>query len=97
MNLKDIRGALSINVVVVAAIAMIVLVILSFLVFDAGDTIISSTSCEGLDNNQCFDGYQNCNAVSQANSGEWTSSNAECSEPAEICCTQVGEVDDGTF
>ena len=45
------KGDLSINVIVVAAIAMLILVIISVLVFRTGDGLIRNVSCDGLADN----------------------------------------------
>ena len=42
------KGELSINVIVVAAIGMLILVIISVLVFRSGGGLVEGTSCEGL-------------------------------------------------
>ena len=42
------KGDLSINIIIVAAIALIILVIISVLVFRSGSQVSKGTSCEGV-------------------------------------------------
>lgn len=77
------KGELSINIIVVAAIAMLILVIISVLVFRSGDGIVTGTSCEGLGDNiaaACTTSGQ-CSEV-----GGIVNRAARCPVQGDICC-----------
>lgn len=49
------KGDLSINIIVVAAIALLVLVIIAVLLFDSAGNVQYGTSCQGLPGGICGD------------------------------------------
>jgi hypothetical protein len=78
------KGDLSINIIVVAAIAMLILVIISVLVFRAGDGIVGGTSCDGLGDNiqaECVPSNFDCSDMNGiVNRG------ARCQTSGYVCC-----------
>lgn len=53
------KGDLSINIIIVAAIALIILVIISVLIFGTGRQITQAKSCTGL-GGQCISTGESC-------------------------------------
>ena len=92
------KGDLSINIVVVAAIAMVILVIISVLIFRTGSNLTEGTSCQGLGQSA---GDAICIAASIpggcASAGATDGSvfvrhpTARC-PPQEICCVKQGSL-----
>ncbi|MDD9953867.1 MAG: hypothetical protein OXR66_06040 [Candidatus Woesearchaeota archaeon] len=80
------RGEISMEVIIIAAIALLVLVILSVLVLRSGNLFASGTSCEGV-------GGQ-CEYDCDEQGGEVPSRNS-CSDPEQKCCVKVLNSDDG--
>jgi hypothetical protein len=79
------KGDLSINIIIVAAIALIILVILSVLIFGTGISLRKSTECAGL-SGQCIQEGESCsdyNSDSQTWVRHYT---AKCSEEGTFCC-----------
>ncbi|MFT4261169.1 MAG: hypothetical protein ACMXX9_01930 [Candidatus Woesearchaeota archaeon] len=77
------KAELSINIVVMAAIAMLVLVILTVFVFRSTDGLVRSTTCESLGDNTDADcmSRQACDDVQGiVNSG------ARCNVQGDVCC-----------
>ena len=77
------KGELSINVIVVAAIGMLILVIISVLVFRSGGGLVEGTSCEGLGENidaECLGSPAEC-----GNRGGIVNRAAQC-PTGTICC-----------
>lgn len=79
------KGDLSINIIVVAAIAMLILVIISVLVFRAGTGVTEGTSCEGL-GGVCTTG--GCGSDNwDLDDGRWIRHpTAKCFADSEVCC-----------
>ena len=84
------KGELSINVIVVAAISMIVLVILSVLVFQSGADLRTTTSdCQSLESGVCIDDSYSC-----SEEGDFRGENlvshpgAECPQGQRCCLRQ---------
>ena len=82
------KAELSLNIVVAAALAMIVLVILSVLIFNAGADLWSGTECEALaEGAVCIPNTYTC-----AEESDYSPHNlirhrtASCPEPSDICC-----------
>jgi hypothetical protein len=74
------RGELSMEVIIIAAIALLVLVIISFLVIRSGTGVAQGTSCTAVSGGQCQsescgDGY-----IRSANS---------CPNTGEFCCVPL--------
>ncbi len=82
------KAELSINVIVVAAIGMIILVVLSVLVFDMADDLWSGQACENLGqgNAECIT-TPDCARYGE-NIGEnmYEHSTAHCDQQGERCC-----------
>jgi len=75
------RGELSMEVIIIAAIALLVLVILSILIIRSGGTVAGGTSC----NAPAIGGECRSDAGSCASDGRIPSSNA-CPNSGEVCC-----------
>ena len=74
------KGDLSINIIIVAAIALIILVIISVLVFNTGGSISEGTSCEGI-------GGTCATACSEIGGGTFVRHpTASCVDEATVCC-----------
>lgn len=73
------RGELSMEVIIVAAIALLVLVIVSFLLIRAGSNTGQGTSCAGV-GGTCTDGTT-CDAG-------YSRSGHACSE-GQVCCIPI--------
>ena len=82
---------ISINVVIIAAIALLILVILSVLVFRSGGSIVKGTDCEATGGR--------CQYTSAGNScalqGEFKDSGTTCSKSTDqdpqICCRTLAK------
>jgi hypothetical protein len=83
------KGDLSINIIIVAAIALIILVIISVLVFRTGGQIGTGTSCSGI-GGQCIPDGQTCDDALGYNTGEnWVGHpTAKCSKDQKCCIKQ---------
>lgn len=82
------KGDLSVNIIIIAAIALIILVIISVLLFGSGRNLRTGTSCSGLQG-QCVDGLYGCSDISNPEYGEYyiRHPTAEC--PAgQVCCVR---------
>ena len=77
---------ISINVVIIAAIALLILVILSVLVFRTGMNVNQGTSCQAL-GGRCQSTLAGTTCL---NPGEFTDSGATCTQSTRqdpyICC-----------
>lgn len=81
------KGDLSINIIVVAAIALLVLVILSILIFGAGRDLDRGTSCTGV-GGQCSTD-PTCLDISYDFEGNYRpDSNFDCPE-TQYCCIKI--------
>lgn len=85
------KGALSINIIVVAAIAMVILVIMVFLIFQTGGDLQEGTSCEALQG-VCLDAgaYQDCGEYTQEQDGTWISDSTGRCGTNQFCCKPLG-------
>lgn len=73
------RGeGISMGVIVIAAIALLVLVILSVLVLRAGGLIGRGTSCYGIDGAQCM--------IESCDEGFIREPTKDCDGADEVCC-----------
>jgi hypothetical protein len=83
---------LSMNVIIIAAISLLVLIILAVMVFRAGGNVTKGTNCAGV-GGQCFSA-ESCDQVQEEQGGLWGSDhsndgkNGGCAE-GEICCKRV--------
>ena len=81
MNKKG--QGLSMNVIIIAAISLIVLVIISVLVLRAGGNVNQNTGCEGV-NGRCV---ESCMALE----GSWIKDPAHgCENEYDTCCIPLG-------
>jgi hypothetical protein len=80
------KGDLSINIIIVAAIALIILVIISVLIFGTGRDIIFAKSCKGLSaDNQCIPSGGSCSDISDTEN--WVPHpTAQCQPKEDMCC-----------
>ena len=83
---------LSMNVIIIAAISLLVLIVLAVLVFRAGGNVTTGTNCVGV-GGQCYAG-ESCDDLQQDQGGLWGPDHANdgkkggCAE-GEICCKHV--------
>lgn len=85
------KGELSLNIVVVAAIAMIVLVILSVLVFQAGGDIRGGMECGNIaqgGSGTCVDETYGCELYSRDVQGEYSRFAAGSCPDQQVCCVR---------
>jgi hypothetical protein len=86
------KGDLSINIIVVAAIAMIILVVISVLVFRSGGQLNKARSCEGIPGGICID---RALEGSCREYGDWMGQSythnptAGCERDGYICCVPL--------
>jgi preprotein translocase subunit SecG len=81
------KGDLSINIIIVAALALIILVIISVLLFRSGSQIGTGTSCTGL-GGTCIDSGGSCSDLSQ-NGETWIlHPTAPCTSGMKCCVKQ---------
>jgi hypothetical protein len=71
------RGELSMEVIIIAAIALLVLVIISFLVIRSGTGVAKGTSCTAVSGGSCQTESCDSGSVRSANS---------CPNEGEFCC-----------
>ena len=81
------KGDLSINIIIVAAIALLILVIISVLIFRSGTNIrVNTESCSAVKGICDVD----CSAVADNYGGVWVSNpTRSCPTQGEICCTKI--------
>ena len=90
----DKKGDLSINIIVIAAIALIILVIMSVLLFQSGGNLRRGTSCEGV-GGVCVDRTQFRTCAEYAEWGSYDGQNyrrhttAACPTQDELCCVRI--------
>jgi hypothetical protein len=78
------RGAeMSINVVIIAAICLLVLVILAVLLIKSGGKIDTATSCRALAGAQCSD---DCSSLGEGYAQDLT---RKCDAAGQKCCIQI--------
>jgi len=83
---------LSMNVIIIAAISLLVLIILAVLVFRAGGNVTKGTNCIAV-GGQCS-AVESCDEVQEQQGGLWSADhskdgkNGGCAED-EICCIRV--------
>ncbi len=80
------KAELSINLIVIAAIALLILVIISVLIFGAGGDIVSGTSCEGIGG---FCEFPDARCGEFGNYVEHHT--AHCPSEMPTCCVPLGE------
>lgn len=86
------KGDLSINIIVIAAIALIILVIMAVLLFQAGGNLNRGTSCEGV-GGECIDkNYDgSCSDYSDYTGIRYKQHIAAgCPSKEQICCVPIG-------
>ena len=83
---------LSMNVIIIAAIALLVLIILAVLVLRAGNSVTIGTGCRGV-GGACTDSDPGCSGIEGgiytqnfANSGK----TGGCAEQ-QVCCVPIGK------
>lgn len=85
------KADLSINIIIIAAIALIILVIVSVLLFRSGGQLTTGTSCTGI-GGQCLDDweYTSCSEYEEWVGGSWSRHRAaSCPERNQICCVPI--------
>ena len=79
------KGELSINIIIVAAIALIILVIISVLVFRTGGQLNRGTSCTGVQG-QCISDGESCSDISYDGTETWIQHpTANCPQDQKCC------------
>ena len=80
---------LSMNVIIIAAISLLVLVIISVLVLRAGGNVNESTGCRGV-NGVCVGSgasYSSCNELEDVRGGSYVRDPSHgCKEEGQHCC-----------
>jgi hypothetical protein len=79
------KGDLSINIIIVAAIALIILVILSVLIFGTGGDLRRAKSCDGLQG-ACRDAGESCSDYNTEDQTWIRHYTAKCNIENQICC-----------
>jgi hypothetical protein len=79
------KGDLSINIIIVAAIALIILVIISVLVFGTGSQLSFAKSCVGLQG-QCIADSDSCSDISTEEENWILHRTAKCQGEDLKCC-----------
>ena len=81
------KGDMSINIIVIAAIALLVLVIISILLFRSGGGLREGTSCTGI-GGTCWD-EPTCQGMSDYSDASYRPNpTAECPQ-GQYCCIQI--------
>ena len=80
---------LSMNVIIIAAISLLVLVIISFLVIKTGNQVTDGTGCEGIQGVCVGSNFDNCADYAYTYGGTYIAKDASCGED-EFCCVKVG-------
>ena len=78
------KGDLSMGVIIGAAIALLILVLLSVLIFRAGGSVVEGTSCTSTDGAYCVFEEEDCDSGYVRNPG------MSCSLEDEKCCVPFG-------
>ena len=84
------KAELSVNLIVIAAIALLILVILSVLIFGAGGNIVTGTSCEGIGGVCIYgDDLRDCRDI--YGEGATLHRTAKCPDrEQQVCCLPMG-------
>ncbi len=84
------KGDLSINIIIVAAISLIILVIIAVLIFGTGSQINRAKSCSGL-GGMCISEGESCSDYNDAGTGEtWVRhATAQCQDTEQFCCVKL--------
>jgi hypothetical protein len=89
----DRRGqGISLNVIVIAAIALLILVILSVLVLRTGGKVTTGTQCESLGGTCYVDGYwgnQRCDSENGWSYDATASCSQSTSDTPYYCCRKI--------
>jgi hypothetical protein len=90
------KGDLSINIIVVAAIAMVILVIISVLIFRTGSNLTEGTSCESLaegGGSECVPkNTVGCTGYGQQEGAVYVRHPTASCPPQEVCCVRQGSL-----
>lgn len=81
------KGELSVNIIIVAAIALIILVILAVLLFKTGNDLRVGTSCQGLQG-VCQPQENGCGDLNDPDFGIYYVQHptAKCPAQTDVCC-----------
>lgn len=79
------KGDLSVNIIVIAAIALLILVIIAALLFGAFGDFREGQSCEGI-GGQCVDLFQGETCAERLGEGWTRHPTASCEVSGETCC-----------
>ncbi|MFP4118438.1 MAG: DUF948 domain-containing protein [Candidatus Woesearchaeota archaeon] len=88
MNKKG--SELSMNVIIIAAIALLVLVILAVMLLQKGGDLKEGTSCESLGGKCCYSCGESCSENGVTYSIHNTPADSSCSGD-QICCLRLGD------
>lgn len=79
---------MSINIIIIAAIALLVLVIISVLLFRSGSGVQTGTSCTGI-GGKCSNDVT-CGEIMDYYEGSYIPTpNYECPEETPVCCLKI--------
>lgn len=84
------KGDLSMGVIIGAAIALLILVLLSVLIFRAGGTVITGTSCAAIDGAFCVLDSESCGEYNDGSERFVLNPGSTCSDEEEKCCIPFG-------
>jgi hypothetical protein len=76
---------ISINVIIIAAIALLVLVILSVLLLRSGGDTARGISCEGAIGGRCISASSSC-----IDGTEVKDNTKNCPKDTQVCCVKLG-------
>ena len=82
------KGDLSINMIIVAAIALIILVIIAVLIFGMGNDINTGTSCTGAVNGICIPNTDSCSDQGDGTISYMRDMTSSCPKE-QICCIKA--------
>ena len=80
------RGEISMEVIIIAAVALLVLVILSVLLIRSGVLFGQGTSCEGVGGTCDSD----CSGYTDDQGRPYVRSGNACTEEGTVCCIPIG-------
>ena len=84
------KGDLSMGVIIGAAIALLILVLLSVLIFRAGGAVVTGTSCSATDGFICAHESESCSEYNIGDDRYVSNPGATCSNEDEKCCVPFG-------
>lgn len=84
------KAELSMTVIIGAAIALLILVLLSVLVLNTGEQIVKGTGCSGVPGAFCIGPNDDCSDYSNRDEGTFIEGSQSCTVSEDKCCVPLG-------